>query len=192
MANYSSLDFVVEIWTSTEGYPGNVPLSCIREPLRFALVSLLKKMAIDHPYHTVFQLLTLENGDRIKGVVTLLWWVWIRKLETKKEDTNKKVPVVVVTSTFPIDHSCQYHEGSFAHFKGLVDSVTYVSKMLMSSVATSTISLFTSLLLTLTHITKHWAMNDDDEDNSGSFKIVRFLSSNFVRKVTTKDLCGTF
>ncbi|KAK1384230.1 hypothetical protein POM88_021965 [Heracleum sosnowskyi] len=28
----------------------------------FALVSLLKKMAIDHPYHTVFQLLALENG----------------------------------------------------------------------------------------------------------------------------------
>ncbi|KAK1356354.1 hypothetical protein POM88_049610 [Heracleum sosnowskyi] len=39
--------------------------------------------------------------------------------------------VLVVTSTFPIDHSCHYHEGSFAHFKGLVDSVTYVSKMLM-------------------------------------------------------------
>ncbi|KAK1356347.1 hypothetical protein POM88_049603 [Heracleum sosnowskyi] len=38
----------------------------------FALVSLLKKMAIDHPYHTVFQLLALENGDRIKGVITLL------------------------------------------------------------------------------------------------------------------------
>lgn len=48
--------------------------------------------------------------------------------------------VPVVTSTFPIDHSCQYHEGSFAHFKGLADSVTYVSKMLMSSVVTSTVS----------------------------------------------------
>ncbi|KAK1369708.1 hypothetical protein POM88_035800 [Heracleum sosnowskyi] len=55
------------------------------------------------------------------------------------QDTNKKVTlprdirslrqlerVPVVTSTFPIDRSCQYHEGSFAHFKGLADSVTYV------------------------------------------------------------------
>ncbi|PON35174.1 Phosphatidylinositol 3-kinase, Vps34 type, partial [Parasponia andersonii] len=33
---------------------------------QFALVSLLKKMAIDHPYHTIFQLLALANGDRIK------------------------------------------------------------------------------------------------------------------------------
>ncbi|KAF5933201.1 hypothetical protein HYC85_029372 [Camellia sinensis] len=32
----------------------------------FALVSLVKKMAIDHPYHTIFQLLALANGDRIK------------------------------------------------------------------------------------------------------------------------------
>ncbi|CAN0900398.1 Serine/threonine-protein kinase ATM [Linum grandiflorum] len=31
-----------------------------------ALVSLVKKMAIDHPYHTIFQLLALANGDRIK------------------------------------------------------------------------------------------------------------------------------
>ncbi|CAN1347706.1 Serine/threonine-protein kinase ATM [Linum perenne] len=31
-----------------------------------ALVSLVKKMAIDHPYHTVYQLLALANGDRIK------------------------------------------------------------------------------------------------------------------------------
>ncbi|XP_050879903.1 serine/threonine-protein kinase ATM isoform X2 [Lathyrus oleraceus] len=33
---------------------------------QFALVSLVKKMAIDHPYHTVLQLLALANGDRIK------------------------------------------------------------------------------------------------------------------------------
>ncbi|KAH7550459.1 hypothetical protein JRO89_XS13G0195200 [Xanthoceras sorbifolium] len=33
---------------------------------QFALVSLVKKMAIDHPYHTIFQLLALANGDRIK------------------------------------------------------------------------------------------------------------------------------
>ncbi|XP_078174265.1 serine/Threonine-kinase ATM-like protein isoform X2 [Carex rostrata] len=31
-----------------------------------ALVSLLRKMAIDHPYHTMFQLLALANGDRVK------------------------------------------------------------------------------------------------------------------------------
>ncbi|XP_074316262.1 serine/threonine-protein kinase ATM [Silene latifolia] len=31
-----------------------------------ALASLLKKMAIDHPYHTILQLLALSNGDRIK------------------------------------------------------------------------------------------------------------------------------
>ncbi|KAI4341398.1 hypothetical protein MLD38_026128 [Melastoma candidum] len=31
-----------------------------------ALVSLVKKMAVDHPHHTVFQLLALANGDRIK------------------------------------------------------------------------------------------------------------------------------
>ncbi|KAK1356350.1 hypothetical protein POM88_049606 [Heracleum sosnowskyi] len=55
-------------------------------------------------------------------------------------DTNKKVTlprdirrirqlelVLVVTSTFPIDHSCHYHEGSFAHFKGLADSVTVMN-----------------------------------------------------------------
>ncbi|OIV96965.1 hypothetical protein TanjilG_00547 [Lupinus angustifolius] len=34
---------------------------------QFALVCLVKKMAIDHPYHTILQLLALANGDRIKG-----------------------------------------------------------------------------------------------------------------------------
>jgi ataxia telangiectasia mutated family protein len=33
---------------------------------QIALASLLKKMAIDHPYHTIFQLLALANGDRVK------------------------------------------------------------------------------------------------------------------------------
>ncbi|KAI3884845.1 hypothetical protein MKW92_024189, partial [Papaver armeniacum] len=32
----------------------------------YALVSLVKKMAIDHPYHTILQLLALANGDRVK------------------------------------------------------------------------------------------------------------------------------
>jgi len=34
--------------------------------------------------------------------------------------------VPVVTATFPVDRSCQYHEGSFPYFKGLADSVMYV------------------------------------------------------------------
>ncbi|KAK1363096.1 serine/threonine-protein kinase ATM, partial [Heracleum sosnowskyi] len=146
------------------------------QSFQFALVSLLKKMAIDHPYHTVFQLLALANGDRIKdkqrsrnsfvvdmdkkyaaenllnelssyhGAVIrqmkqmVEMYIKLAELETKKEDTNKKVTlprdirsirqlelVPVVTSTFPIDHSCQYHEGSFAHFKGLADSVTVMN-----------------------------------------------------------------
>ncbi|XP_021718930.1 serine/threonine-protein kinase ATM-like isoform X2 [Chenopodium quinoa] len=33
---------------------------------QFALASLVKKMAIEHPYHTLLQLLALANGDRIK------------------------------------------------------------------------------------------------------------------------------
>ncbi|KAI5683411.1 hypothetical protein M9H77_04639 [Catharanthus roseus] len=33
---------------------------------QFALISLVKKMAIEHPYHTIFQLLALANGDRVK------------------------------------------------------------------------------------------------------------------------------
>nr|CAD1842809.1 unnamed protein product [Ananas comosus var. bracteatus] len=33
---------------------------------QIALASLVKKMAIDHPYHTMFQLLALANGDRVK------------------------------------------------------------------------------------------------------------------------------
>ncbi|KAL5191985.1 Serine/threonine-protein kinase ATM [Glycine soja] len=139
---------------------------------QFALVSLVKKMAIDHPYHTILQLLALANGDRIKDkqrsrssfVVDMdkklaaenllnelssyhgaiirqmkqMVEIYIRlaEMETKREDTNKKVtlprdlrnlPVLelvpVVTATISIDHSCQYHEGSFPYFKGLADSV---------------------------------------------------------------------
>lgn len=139
---------------------------------QFALVSLLKKMAIDHPYHTIFQLLALANGDRVKdkqrsrnsfvidldkkyaaenllnelssyhGAVIrqmkqmVEMYIKLAELETKKEDTSKKVTlpreirsvrqlelVPVVTSTFPVDRSCQYHEGSFPHFNGLADTV---------------------------------------------------------------------
>ncbi|KAE8124229.1 hypothetical protein FH972_019134 [Carpinus fangiana] len=139
---------------------------------QFALVSLVKKMAIDHPYHTIFQLLALANGDRIKDkqrsrnsfVVDLdkkiaaeklleelstyhgaiirqmkqmvEIYIKLAELETRREDTNKKMTlpreirslrqlelVPVVTATFPVDRSCQYHEGSFPYFKGLADSV---------------------------------------------------------------------
>ncbi|GLJ18554.1 hypothetical protein SUGI_0330040 [Cryptomeria japonica] len=33
---------------------------------QFALTFIVKKMALDHPHHTIFQLLALANGDRIK------------------------------------------------------------------------------------------------------------------------------
>ncbi|XP_058091812.1 serine/threonine-protein kinase ATM isoform X2 [Magnolia sinica] len=139
---------------------------------QFALVSLVKKMAIDHPYHTIFQLLALANGDRVKDkqrsrnsfvvdmdkklaaenllnelsshheaiirqmkqVVEI--YIKLAELETKKEDINKNITlpreirslrqlelVPVVTATFPVDRSCQYHEGSFPHYKGLGDSI---------------------------------------------------------------------
>ncbi|XP_047341337.1 serine/threonine-protein kinase ATM [Impatiens glandulifera] len=139
---------------------------------QFALVALVKKMAIDHPYHTIFQLLALANGDRIKdkqrsrnsfvvdmdkklAAENLLKelssyhgatirqmkqmveiYIKLAELETKREDTNKKVTlprdirgvrqlelVPVVTSNFPVDRSCEYPEGSFPYFRGLSDTV---------------------------------------------------------------------
>ncbi|KAK1384233.1 hypothetical protein POM88_021968 [Heracleum sosnowskyi] len=53
------LGLVVQVYTSS------LPNCQGAWSFQFALVSLLKKIAIDHPYHTVFQLLALENGDRI-------------------------------------------------------------------------------------------------------------------------------
>ncbi|XP_020405742.1 serine/threonine-protein kinase ATM isoform X6 [Zea mays] len=63
-------------------------------------------------------------------------YIKLAELETKKEDTNKKIPlprearsigqlelVPVVTATVPIDPSCRYEEGSFPHFTGLADSI---------------------------------------------------------------------
>nr|CAB3476606.1 unnamed protein product [Digitaria exilis] len=137
-----------------------------------ALASLLKKMAIDHPYHTIFQLLALANGDRVKdkqrsrssfvvdmekklAAENLLKelsschgalicqmkqmveiYIKLAELETKKEDTNKRIPlprevrsicqlelVPVVTATIPVDPSCRYEDGSFPHFSGLADSI---------------------------------------------------------------------
>ncbi|KAK9108083.1 hypothetical protein Syun_024094 [Stephania yunnanensis] len=143
---------------------------------QFALVSLVKKMAIDHPYHTIFQLLALANGDRVKDKqrsrnsfvvdmdkkqsaedllsklsshhLSLIMqmkqmveiYIKLAELETKREDTNKKIPlprdirsirqlelVPVVTATIPLDLSCQYQEGSFPYFKGLADSITVMN-----------------------------------------------------------------
>ncbi|KAL0417040.1 UNVERIFIED_CONTAM: Serine/threonine-protein kinase ATM [Sesamum latifolium] len=143
---------------------------------QFALLSLVKKMAIDHPYHTIFQLLALANGDRIKdkqrsrnsfvvdvdkkiaaedllrelssyhGAIIRQMkqmveiYIKLAEMETKREDTNKRVTlprelrsvrqlelVPVITSNFPVDRTCQYPEGSFPHFKGLVDSVTIMN-----------------------------------------------------------------
>lgn len=151
---------------------GNLKDSQSPHNFQYALVSLVKKMAIDHPYHTIFQLLALANGDRVKdkqrsrnsfvvdmdkklaaenllnelssyhGAILKQMkqmveiYIKLAELETKREDTNRKIPlpreirslrqlelVPVVTATFPVDRSCQYHEGSFPHFKGLADSV---------------------------------------------------------------------
>nr|KYP35766.1 Serine/threonine-protein kinase ATM [Cajanus cajan] len=162
---------IVSLWFSLSSQKDivNNMLSTIDE---FALVSLVKKMAIDHPYHTILQLLALANGDRIKdkqrsrssfvvdmdkklaaenllnelssyhGAIIRQMkqmveiYVRLAEMETKREDTNKKVtlprdlrnlPVLelvpVVTATISVDHSCQYHEGTFPYFKGLADSV---------------------------------------------------------------------
>ncbi|XP_038683516.1 serine/threonine-protein kinase ATM isoform X2 [Tripterygium wilfordii] len=143
---------------------------------QFALVSLVKKMAVDHPHHTIFQLLALANGDRIKdkqrsrnsfvvdmdkklsaenlleelssyhGAIigqmkqTVEIYIKLAELETKREDTNKRVAVPreirnvqqlelvpVVTATFPVDRCCKYPEGSFPYFKGLADSITVMN-----------------------------------------------------------------
>ncbi|KAG0491470.1 hypothetical protein HPP92_004868 [Vanilla planifolia] len=137
-----------------------------------ALLFLVRKMAIEHPYHTIFQILALANGDRIKdkqrnknsfvvdmdkklaaenllselssshgGIIQQMKqmveiYIKLAELETKKEDTNKKVPlpreirsirqlelVPVVTANIAIDPTSQYKEGTFPHFKGLGDSV---------------------------------------------------------------------
>ncbi|XP_073145738.1 serine/threonine-protein kinase ATM isoform X3 [Henckelia pumila] len=142
----------------------------------FALVSLVKKMALDHPYHTIFQLLALANGDRIKdkqrsrnsfvvdvdkkvaaedllrelsayhgAIISQMKqmveiYIKLAELETKREDTNKKVTmprelrsvrelelVPVVTSSFPVDQTCHYPEGFFPYFRGLADSVTIMN-----------------------------------------------------------------
>ncbi|XP_022767135.1 serine/threonine-protein kinase ATM isoform X5 [Durio zibethinus] len=164
---YKFVPLVYQIASRMGSLNGIVPNN-----FQFALVSLVKKMAIDHPYHTIFQLLALANGDRIKdkqrsrnsfvvdvdkklAAENLLGelsayhgpvirqmkqmveiYIKLAELETKREDTSRKLPlpreirsvrqlelVPVLTASFPVDHSCQYREGSFPFFRGLADSV---------------------------------------------------------------------
>ncbi|KAL6011510.1 hypothetical protein ACLOJK_001958 [Asimina triloba] len=62
--------------------------------------------------------LSSHHGDIIRQMKELVEiYIKLAELETKRE-------VPVVTATFPVDHTCQYHEGSFPHFKGLGDSIT--------------------------------------------------------------------
>ncbi|KAL6997151.1 non-specific serine,threonine protein kinase [Sarracenia purpurea var. burkii] len=149
--SYKFIPLVYQIASRMGSKDGQGPHS-----FQFALVSLVKKMAIDHPYHTIFQLLALANGDRIKDkqrsrnsfVVDIdkklaaenlleelssYHGAIIRQMKQMVEiyiklaelETKREVPVV--TSTFPVDRSCQYPEGSFPHFKGLAESVTVMN-----------------------------------------------------------------
>ncbi|KAE9467383.1 hypothetical protein C3L33_00698, partial [Rhododendron williamsianum] len=149
--SYKFIPLVYQIASRMGSRDGHGPHS-----FQFSLASLVKKMAIDHPYHTIFQLLALANGDRIKdkqrsrnsfvvdmdkklAAENLLQelssyhgaiirqmkqmveiYIKLAELETKRE-------VPVVTSSFPVDRSCQYPEGSFPHFKGLAESVTVMN-----------------------------------------------------------------
>ncbi|KAK1356353.1 hypothetical protein POM88_049609 [Heracleum sosnowskyi] len=164
-----------------------------------------------------------------------------RQLANSRNDDLRQDAVLVVTSTFPIDHSCHYHEGSFAHFKGFADSVTVMNGINAPKVVECLGSdgnkyrqlaksgnddlrqdavMEQSFGLVNTFLQNHrdtwkWRLlirtykvvrftpsagvlewvflvdaiilvsfgDPSDEDS-------RFLSSNFVRKVTPKDLCG--
>ncbi|KAF7136371.1 hypothetical protein RHSIM_Rhsim08G0157900 [Rhododendron simsii] len=59
--SYKFLPLVYQIASRMGSKDGHGPHS-----FQFSLASLMKKMAIDHPYHTIFQLIALANGDRIK------------------------------------------------------------------------------------------------------------------------------
>ncbi|WVZ71910.1 LOW QUALITY PROTEIN: hypothetical protein U9M48_020441, partial [Paspalum notatum var. saurae] len=119
---------------------------------QIALASLLKKMAIDHPYHTIFQILSLANGDRVKDKqrsrssfvvdmekklaaenllkelsschgALICQMKQMVEIYIKLAELETKKEVPVVTATVPVDPSCRYGEGSFPHFTGLADSV---------------------------------------------------------------------
>ncbi|KAL9265361.1 Serine/threonine-protein kinase ATM-like protein [Drosera capensis] len=123
---------------------------------QFAVASLVKKLSVDHPYHTIFQLFALANGDRIKDkqrsrssfVVDMDKKLAAEKLlaelsvhhgaiirQTKQmvevyirlAELETRREVPVVTSNFPADRCCQYGEGSFPHFRGLGDSIVVMN-----------------------------------------------------------------
>ncbi|KAJ7559328.1 hypothetical protein O6H91_04G079500 [Diphasiastrum complanatum] len=144
----------------------------VHNSFQSAVTFLVKKMAIEHPYHTLYQLLALAKGDRVKdkqrsksvfivdlekkaAAENLLnellayhpdviqqmkqmieMYIRLAELETKKEDTNKRLPVPrdirsirqlelvpVITAPLSVDPSSQYKPGTFPHFKGLSDRI---------------------------------------------------------------------
>ncbi|KAG0604904.1 hypothetical protein M758_9G018000 [Ceratodon purpureus] len=139
---------------------------------QYALSALVERMAVEHPYHTMYQIFALANGDRVKanqrGKIAFVVdmdkkhtaeqllkklsahhkdlliqmrrmveiYIKLAELETKKEDTNKKIPlpreirsvrqlelVPVITAHIPVDPGCQYQKGSLPYYKGLSDTV---------------------------------------------------------------------
>ncbi|KAI8543044.1 hypothetical protein RHMOL_Rhmol08G0188500 [Rhododendron molle] len=101
------------------------------------VVDMDKKLAAEN----LLQELSSYHGAIIRQMKQMVEiYIKLAELETKREDTNRKVNlpreirsvrklelVPVVTSSFPVDRSCQYPEGSFAHFKGLAESVTVMN-----------------------------------------------------------------
>lgn len=73
--------------------------------------------------------------------------------------------VPVVTATFPVDRDCHYHEGSFPHFKGLADSVRYVSQMKV------VVRFYFSLISTIGH-----AWTDQEKGDAWCFILMQFSS----------------
>ncbi|XP_024013824.1 serine/threonine-protein kinase ATM [Eutrema salsugineum] len=73
-----------------------------------ALVSLVRKMAIDHPYHTILQLLALANGDRIKDNQ--------RSRNSFVVDTDKKL-----AAEHLLQDVSHYHGPMITQMKQLVD-----------------------------------------------------------------------
>ncbi|KAK7836621.1 serine/threonine-protein kinase atm, partial [Quercus suber] len=67
--------------------------------MQFALFSLVKKMDIDHPYHTIFQLLALANGDRTKekqcSGISFVYWP---KIVSLMRENGNVVPFTLSAS----------------------------------------------------------------------------------------------
>ncbi|KAH9776171.1 serine/threonine-protein kinase ATM [Citrus sinensis] len=166
---------------------------------QFALVSLVKKMAIDHPYHTIFQdkqcsrnsfvvdmdkKLAAENlleelssyhGAIIRQMKQMVdVYIKLAELETRRE-------VPVVTATVPIDCTCQYNEGSFPYFKGLAESV-----MVMNGInAPKVVECFGSDGHKYRQLAK--SGNDDLRQDAYSTKVLEFVPS--TDPVYVNQLC---